>query len=287
MTSLDKGEPVSSSVVTVLDCKETVLWTGKTDSNGMAVIHEKLPSPANLPVCRNQPDSMDYPQMGALAGLQQGLFVVAQTASDLSFVHSSWDNGIEAFRFKLPNDPYPQGVMAHTVFDRTLLRAGDTVHMKHLLRRHTMNGFSLAAPAQEPNTVSISHLGSFQTFEFPLTWDPNGVAETEWAIPGEAKLGTYGVSLVRKEGSGAQRSPAVMREEDPEFYGEEMPGARSSGTFRVEEFRVPLMKAFIKPPGEPLINPDKVPLDLGVQLCGQSLCPRLRALTASCSPTAG
>ena len=265
VTSLDKGEPVNHAVVTVLDCKEAVLWTGKTDSSGMAVIHEKLPSPANLPVCRNQPDSMDYPQMGALAGLQQGLFVVAQTASDLSFVHSSWDNGIEAFRFKLPNDPYPQGVMAHTVFDRTLLRAGDTVHMKHILRRHTMNGFSLAAPAQEPNTVSISHLGSFQTYEFPLKWNAAGVAETEWAIPGEAKLGTYGVSLVRKEGSGAQRSPAVMREEDPEFYGEEMPGARSSGTFRVEEFRVPLMKAFIKPPGEPLINPDKVPLDLGVQ----------------------
>jgi len=265
VTSLDKGEPVSNAAVTVMDCRETVIWSGKTDGNGMAIIQEKLPSLVNLPNCRYQPDSHDYPQMGALAGLQQGLFVVAQTLSDMAFVHSSWDNGIEPFRFKLPNDPYPHGVMAHTVFDRTLLRAGETIHMKHILRRHTMNGMALAPSAQEPNTVSITHFGSFQAYDFPLKWDPNGVSETEWAIPGEAKLGTYGVSLVRKEASAGQRLPAVAREEESEFYGDETPGARSSGTFRVEEFRVPLMKAFIKPPSEPLVNPDKVTLDLGVQ----------------------
>jgi hypothetical protein len=268
VTTLDKGEPVSHAAVTVMDCKESVLWTGKTDGNGMAFIQERLPSLTNLPNCRYQPDSRDYPQMRALAGLQQGLFVVAQTSSDMAFVHSSWDNGIEPFRFKLPGDPYPHGVMAHTVFDRTLLRAGETLHMKHVLRRHTMKGFSLAPSAQEPNTLSITHFGSFQTYDFPLKWDANGVAETEWAIPREAKLGTYGVSLVRKEASSARRVPAVAREEDSEFYPEDMPGSRSSGTFRVEEFRVPLMKAFIKPPAEPLVNPDKVPLDLGVQYLG-------------------
>jgi len=265
VTSLDKGEPVSHATVRVMDCKETVLWSGKTDSDGRAIIREALPSPGNLPACRYTPDSRDYPQMGALAGLQQGLFVVAQTSSDMAFVHSSWDNGIEPFRFKLPTDPYPHGILAHTVFDRTLLRAGDTIHMKHILRRHTMNGIILAPSAQEPNTVTIIHFGSSQTYEFPLKWDAAGVAETEWTIPGGAKLGTYGVSLVRKEASAGQRPPAMAREEDAEYYGEEMPGTRNSGTFRVEEFRVPLMKAFIKAPSEPLVNPDKVPLDLGVQ----------------------
>jgi len=265
VTTLDKGEPVKSVTVTVLDCRETALWTGKTDGNGMAIIQEALPSLTNLPNCRYQPDSQDYPQMGALAGLQQGLFIVAQTSNDMAFVHSSWDNGIEPFRFKLPNDPYSNAVMAHTIFDRTLLRAGETIHMKHILRRHTMNGISLAPSGQEPNTVSITHFGSFQTYDFPLKWDPNGVAETEWAIPREAKLGTYGVSLVRKEATAGQRQPAILQEEDAEFYGEETPASRRSGTFRVEEFRVPLMKAFIKPPAEPLINPEEVSLDLGVQ----------------------
>ena len=265
VTSLDKGEPVSHATVTVMDCRETVLWTGKTNGNGMATIRESLSSPTNLPNCRYQPDSQDYPQMGALAGLQKGLFVVVQTSSDMAFVHSSWDNGIEPFRFKLPNDPYPNAVVAHTLFDRTLLRAGESIHMKHILRRHTMNGMSLVPSEQEPNTLSITHFGSYQTVEFPLKWDTKGVAETEWAIPREAKLGTYGVSLVRKESSGGQRLPAIAREGEGEFYEDEAQGSRSSGTFRVEEFRVPLMKAFIKPPAEPLINPEKVTLDVGVQ----------------------
>jgi uncharacterized protein YfaS (alpha-2-macroglobulin family) len=265
VTTLDKAEPVRDVTVTVLDCKEAVLWSGKTDGDGIAMIKDKLPSMSNLPDCRYQPDSLDAPQMGALSELQQGLFVVAQTPSDMAFVHSSWDKGIEPFRFKLPNDSYPEGVMAHTIFDRTLFRSGETVHMKHILRRHTMNGFSPAPSAQEPNTVSITHLGSFQTYEFPLKWDALGVAETEWAIPREAKLGTYGVSLLRKEASGGQGLPAMAREEEVESYGDQMPGALSSGTFRVEEFRVPLMKAVIKPPAEPLINPEQVPLDLGIQ----------------------
>jgi uncharacterized protein YfaS (alpha-2-macroglobulin family) len=264
VTSLDKGEPVSNAVVTVVDCAETVLWTGKTDSNGMAMIHEALPSLSSLSSCRYRPDSHDASQMGALNGLHEGLFVVAQTAGDMAFVHSSWDNGIESFRFNLPRDPYPHGVMTHTIFDRTLLRAGETVHMKHILRRPTMNGIDLAPRSREPNTVTITHFGSSQTYDFPLKWDANGVAETEWVIPKEAKLGTYGVSLDKKAGA-EQQEPDTADEEDREFFWYESTGSRSSGTFRVEEFRVPLMKAFIKPPSEPLVNPEKVTLDLGVQ----------------------
>jgi hypothetical protein len=35
--------------------------------------------------------------------------------------------------------------VAHTIFDRTLLRAGETVSMKHLLRSQTGQGFGLTA----------------------------------------------------------------------------------------------------------------------------------------------
>ena len=40
VTTLDKGEPVRNANVTVLDCRETARWTGKTDGNGMAIIQE-------------------------------------------------------------------------------------------------------------------------------------------------------------------------------------------------------------------------------------------------------
>jgi len=116
----------------------------------------------------------------------------------MSFVHSSWEEGIEAWRFKLPGEAGAAPVMAHTIFDRSLLRAGETVHMKHLMRRHTREGFSLPPPDRMPDAVSIRHSGSRQAYELPLAWDPAGVAETEWSIPKEAKLGTYTVSLLRK-----------------------------------------------------------------------------------------
>ena len=61
VTTLDKAEPVRDATVTVLDCKETVIWSGKTDGDGIAIIKDQLPSPTNLPDCRYQPDSLDAP----------------------------------------------------------------------------------------------------------------------------------------------------------------------------------------------------------------------------------
>jgi hypothetical protein len=54
---------------------------------------------------------------------------------DLAFTWSHWQRGIEPWRFNVPTsqDPSPDQ-RAHTVMDRTLLRAGETVSMKHLLR---------------------------------------------------------------------------------------------------------------------------------------------------------
>ena len=55
---------------------------------------------------------------------------------------SSWDEGIEPFRFDLPSEAWDGPVVVHTVFDRSLFRAGETVHMKHLLRQESLAGFA-------------------------------------------------------------------------------------------------------------------------------------------------
>ena len=82
--------------------------------------------------------------------------------------------------------------------------------MKHLIRRHTMDGFAVPRADKLPDTASIRHAGSNQAYELPLTWDASGVAETDWAIPKEAKLGCYSVTLVRK--SSPQDPPAEGEE---------------------------------------------------------------------------
>jgi uncharacterized protein YfaS (alpha-2-macroglobulin family) len=70
-----------------------------------------------------------------------------------------------------------------------------------------------------------------------------GLAVNAWSIPQGAKLGLYDVSL-SMGGKNARRLP--------------------SGTFRVEEFRVPLMKAAVQGPRDPLVNAREADVDLSV-----------------------
>ncbi len=247
VTALDTGEPIRDALVTLKDCQEKVLWQGRTSAQGIARIEGPLPSEDKLAHCRYERDYDNYSQLGALMGLGSGIFVMAQIAGDMSFCHSSWDQGIEPWRYQLPQDYAADPSIVHTVFDRQLLRAGETVHMKHLVRYHTLKGFSLPPQERLPNGVVIEHAGSEERYEVPLLWDANGVAETQWQIPTAAKLGTYAVLLVKKSNHKQQLN------------------SWSAGEFRVEEFRVPLLKGIIKPPTDPLIQAKELSLDLSVQ----------------------
>jgi uncharacterized protein YfaS (alpha-2-macroglobulin family) len=257
VTALDTGDPVKDAEVTVRDCHEKLLWKGKTDENGICRIDQALPSDEDLPRCKYEVDYRDYPQMGALQSLGGGLFIMAQTSNDMAFVHSDWDKGIEPWRFQLPRGGYSGPFIAHTVFDRTLLRAGETVHMKHIFRQHTMKGFSAVPADMMPTLVTIEHYGSEQRYEFPLKWDANGMAETTWSIPKEAKLGNYGVAL--------QRKPDTLIKKISRFFDRMESLEWNSGGFRVEEFRIPLLKGTIQPPAEPLIDAKEVTIDLSIQ----------------------
>ncbi|HZF81482.1 MAG TPA: MG2 domain-containing protein, partial [Rubrivivax sp.] len=115
---------------------------------------------------------------------------------------------------------------AHTVFDRTLLRAGETVSMKHFVRKETEAGLSLLPPDALPDQVLLNHVGSDTEVKLPLVWGSPRSAESRWPIPQNAALGRYEVTLAK----GDQRW--------------------SSGAFRVEAFRVPLVDARLAaPPG--------------------------------------
>jgi uncharacterized protein YfaS (alpha-2-macroglobulin family) len=86
---------------------------------------------------------------------------------------------------------------AHTIFDRTLFRAGETVSMKHLLRTETSKGFGL--PENAPATLVVTHVGSGQQYTQPISWRKTATggqsAENTFAIPPAAKLGVYEVQL--------------------------------------------------------------------------------------------
>lgn len=246
VTSLDKGKPVKQAKVEVRNCEGTMLWQGVTDGNGVGRI-DSLPKPETLPYCPATAPGSAWSFEGG------GLLATAELKDDMAFVHSSWDKGIESWRFGIPVNVQPQLQAAHTILDRSLFRAGETVHMKHVLRRKDVEGFSFMQPGQEPHTAVIRHFGSDQKYEIPLKWDSAGIAETVWSIPKEARLGNYGIFL---------ELPARKRRE---WDGEiEYTPTLDAGSFRVEEFRVPLMRATIRPPSEPLVNPTEIPVDLTI-----------------------
>ncbi|KVT78752.1 alpha-2-macroglobulin [Burkholderia ubonensis] len=214
VTTLDKGKPVPNAQVRVSDCNGDEIAAGKTDAQGLLKIDGQF-EPKHE--CQTSERFDDY-------------FVSARvddpkTGPDMAFVSSNWNRGIEAWRFNVPTDMGSEPTMrAHTVFDRTLLRAGETVSMKHFLRRETLQ--SLAFPSQYPTRVTIRHLGSGQTYKLPLTWAADHSADTRFTLPAAAKLGEYGVEL----------------EGGPE---DEPTASYASGSFRVEAFRLPVLKGTI------------------------------------------
>ncbi|NTU42752.1 MAG: alpha-2-macroglobulin, partial [Nitrospirales bacterium] len=245
VTTLDKGEPVKAADVTIRDCKGKEVWKGQTDSHGIALIKTGLPPEEKLPRCGSR---VNYSEAApGLVGIRQGLFIFARTKEDMTFTHSSWDDGIEPWRFNLPGDGGERQLgIARTILDRSLLRAGETVHMKHVMRKQTTTGFAFLSPADLPEEAVVEQIGSGQKYAFPIRWSGQATAETEWRIPETARLGTYQISLVKKAKAGKN----------------EQERSWESGLFRVEEFRVPLMKASIQPPKEPLVRPKELDLDL-------------------------
>ena len=220
VTSLDKGAPVAQAQVAVRDCSGKLLWQGSTGADGVAQIREELAASS----CKNN----------------RHYFISARSNGDMTFTLSDWVGGIEAWRFNLPTaDTRADNTLLATVFDRTLLRAGETVHMKHFIRKHTEQGFELVARGNGPGSASsltVSHLGSEQTYQLPLRWSASGTAENDWTIPADARQGTYEISMAGKP----------------------------SGTFRVEAFRVATMKAVLQGPKTPAVQASSVSLDAQV-----------------------
>jgi alpha-2-macroglobulin len=266
VTSLDKGLPVADAEVHIRDCKGKLHWQGKTDIDGIARIKSQFPD--KIPYCPDTHGSdteEDYYADNAqpmLQGMSGGLFVFARKLDDLTFVHSSWDRGIESWRFNLPYAGFSDQIIAHTVFDRTLVRAGDTVHMKHFMRRHAIKGFDLRKVTELPQAVVVKHRGSGQRYEFPLAWNADNSAVTNMTVPKGAELGFYDVYLAKKA-SGKPKKTMIggYEEGDEEHFSID---GWESGFFRVEEFRVPLMNGVVEPPKEPAVNVSSVAVDLYV-----------------------
>jgi uncharacterized protein YfaS (alpha-2-macroglobulin family) len=236
VTTLDAGEPVAGAEVRIGDwCTGGRLWDGRTDADGIARVGGGvLPAPHAGRWCG--------------PGANPPLFASARTADDLGFAASFWSRGIEPSEFGHATASWTGPFVAHSVLDRSLFRAGETVSMKHYLRKQTLAG--LAIPPELPRAAKLElvHEGSGQEQSVDLAFDASGIAESAWPIPRDAKLGTYRLAI------------------EAELDGEKR--TLASGELRVEQFRVPTMKAVVQPPAEPLVNAREASVDLFVGYLG-------------------
>jgi len=244
VTTLDKGKPVPGAAVQVSDCLGEKVWSGQTDAQGFARIDQPL---RKLPW--NYCERAEQGRWSGQSGRPNGYFVSArktdaQGRADMAFVWSTWQEGIEAWRFNLNSSGGGEEVsreLFHTVMDRTLLRAGQTISMKSHARRELLTGLAMVDASALPTTLRIEHEGSGDHVDFPLKWRSGRYAETVYKIPDDAKLGVYDVSLLR---------------------GEQV--AEQTGSFRVEEFRLPVMTGRLVPPTGPQVDPRELTLDVMV-----------------------
>ncbi|MDD0838457.1 MG2 domain-containing protein [Curvibacter sp. HBC61] len=236
VTTLDKGTVVAGAAVRVSDCQGREVAQGVTDAQGLVAFQQVPVQPPACASVAGPGGEDDYRQAYFISARARG----ADGVEDLAFTWSDWTRGIESWRFNVPTSRESRAdLRAHTVLDRPLLRAGETVSMKHYLRLETRRG--LALPPQGPAQLTVTHDGTGQQFQLPLSWRKTGSggfsAESQFTVPGAAKLGRYSLSL----------------------------DGRETGEFRVEAFRLPLLSGSISPlQAQALVNTTAVTAQLQV-----------------------
>ncbi|HEX8485203.1 alpha-2-macroglobulin family protein [Sphingomonas sp.] len=224
VTSLGSGRPVAGADVQVSDaCTGRALAKGRTDRSGGLMI------PAGLP----QPETY-----GSCDGEAHPLMISARTSGDFGFATTHWGEGLRPYDFEMPYGYEVPTAKVHTIFDRMLVRQGETIHMKHVVRRPAGQGFVI--PAGFKAQLRLSHRGSETQFDLPLAIDARGRGESSWTAPAAAPMGDYDVQVVMADGNTL-------------YTGQ---------SFKVDEYRLPTMRASVSGPREAAVRPKSLPLDL-------------------------
>jgi len=228
VTSLDSGKPVADAAIRVTDsCSGKLLANGSTDRTGRLLVVARLPEPTSRERCDPE-DAGSGP-----------LMISARKGGDFSFALTHWSDGIHPYDFDLPFGSEEPDPIFHVLFDRTLLRAGETIHMKHVYRTTTAAGFKSGGALS--GKLLLRHRGSETSFDLPLTLGADGIGESEWTPPKSAPGGDYDVSVQA---------------------GEKL--IRTDQSFRVDEYRLPTMRASVSGPKTPSVRPRQLPVDLFV-----------------------
>jgi uncharacterized protein YfaS (alpha-2-macroglobulin family) len=223
VSELRTGLPVAGAEVEVRDDANAVRWQGKTDESGRA----ETSGWKELGIKGR--DEWSKPQQ----------WVFARRGKDVAFTSSELGTGIDPYRFRLDYDwnPRPETVQGHIFTERGIYRAGETVHIKGIIRVrekgtwHLPKFHEVMCEVQDPFQKSVhkgkASLDEYGSFAFDLDTSP------------EASLGNYQVLAVVPPDVAGDK-PLVL-----------------SDSFRVEAFRPAEFEVHLRTPGESFVFGDE------------------------------
>ena len=206
VTTLDRAAPVDGAAVEIRSRDNRVLWTGTTDAAGRAAIPgwtELLPE-----------HDEGIPDLFAIAGYE----------GDLAFTSSEYWGRIQAHRFGIRSNWRPEPVTrTGTVFtDRGLYKAGDTVHIKGILRSRTDRDWR---PVTDSLRMVVHDPRDEVVLDARLAASSLGSVDTTWRAPQGAAQGDYDVRIGRASDTTLTAERRWNRE------------GIATGTFQIEAFR--------------------------------------------------
>ena len=208
VTELATAAPVPGARVTIRDARNDLRWEGETDAEG------RVTTPGWARLGMEKPNPYDSPEQ----------FVIVQKDDDTAFTASMFNEGLEPYRFDVAYEWRPEArTDAGSVFsDRGLYRAGETVHVKGILRTRADADWS---PVTDSVRVFVEGPTDDVALDRRFLPSDLGTFDFSWTAPSDAAQGLYSVRVAYA----SDTSAATRR-----YYE---PGDIARGSFRVDAFR--------------------------------------------------
>jgi len=181
-TRLKDGSPAAGVPVELRDDENKVLWKGKTDKEGLA------DAPGLLGLGITDWKKWTRPNLWAFAKDAKGTAVLAL----------DWHGELEPWRFDLPSDwnPRPATYAGALFTERGVYRAGETVHLKALVRR-LKDGDWARLGEGDPRTLELRVVDArgAEVLKATSTLSDFSSLDRSFALPETAATGHWRVTL--------------------------------------------------------------------------------------------
>ncbi len=177
VTRLSDAGPVANANVEIRNDQNEILWQGETNEQG------RVESPGWKKLGIEPENAWQRPRQWILVKHKEQ---VAYTASD-------WGTGIYPYRFGIDYEwnPRPEIILGTIFSDRGLYRAGETVHLKGILREKRFD--NLEIPAGKKLRLSIRDPRGDIVDTLYVQVNDYGSFHTELQLKSNASLGHYWV----------------------------------------------------------------------------------------------